>query len=106
MCKARILAESNGSNRFDIYLCLSGARHYLMSHRQNDHLFQLLKGGVSIDELDRTAQKKVTDISANGFYRGTPDRRKKCRKNQSRKLENSVGHLLSVVQEYMLYEAA
>ena len=106
MRKIRILATANHTDRFDIYLDVSGERHYLMSHRWNSPLYQLLKEGVSVDQLERAAQKKVVDVSYGRFYKKRCRPGRKRRKNISRKLENSVRHLHSAVEEYLLYEAA
>lgn len=50
----RILAENTeNSLGFDIWLDLSGERHYLMHHRHNAMVYVLLKDGVSLGELAR-----------------------------------------------------
>jgi hypothetical protein len=39
--------------RFDIYLEFSGKREWLMSHRRNGILFNMLKHGIPLGELRR-----------------------------------------------------
>lgn len=92
---------------FDIYIDFSGNREYLMPHRPNILLFNLLRGGVTLGELERNMWKMVSDVSLSGkrFKKGQTNPRLKYRKNQARKLENSVGHLINVVNEYIEYAA-
>lgn len=97
---------AKGSRRkgwFDIYIDFSGKQEYLMSHRWNGYLFCLLKAGRSIEEIERNMQKFVSSVSLSGYrhIRGRNNPQLKRRKNQSRKLENSVEHLLAVVNEYI-----
>lgn len=97
---------AKGSRRkgwFDIYIDFSGRQEYLMSHRKNEYLFRLLKVGVGIEEVERNMQKLVSSVSLSGcrYMKGRNNPRLKRRKNQSRKLENSVDHLLTVVNEYI-----
>ena len=106
MCKIRILAMKNTKDRFDIYLDISGIRHFLMPHRWNYPLYQLLKNGITLDQLEQATKKKVADVSCSIFYKRRATPTMKQRKNISRKLENSVRHLRSVINEYLLYEAA
>ena len=100
----KLIAEgSYDRDWFDIYIDFSGSREYLMPHRQNERLFEILKGGVSIGELERCTPKLVSDVSLSGrrYLKGGINPRLKCRKNQARKLENSIGHLVLAANEYM-----
>jgi len=100
----RLVAEGTYEHDwFDIYIDFSGTREYLMPHRPNGRLFSLLKDGVSISELKRNTQKVVSDMSLSGhrYLKGGINPRLKRRKNQARKLENTIGHLVTVVNEYM-----
>ncbi len=101
-----IAKGADNQDWFDIYIELSGNREYLMPHRQNKRMYRLLKDGVSIDELERNTQRMVADISLSGkrYLKGGVNPRLKCRKNLSRKLENSIYHLISVANEYVLEE--
>ena len=51
----RVIAVNNYSveSKFDIYLEFSGKREWLMMHRHNGILYNMLKHGVSIGELKR-----------------------------------------------------
>ena len=88
---------------FDIYLDFSGNREYLMPHRQNGRLYSLLKDGLRIEELERNASRVISDASLSGkrHLRGDINPRLKCRKNWARKLENTIGHLVTVANEYI-----
>jgi len=88
---------------FDIYLDFSGTREYLMPHRQNKRLYSMLKDGLRIEELERNATRAVSDVSLSGkrYLRGGINPRLKCRKNQARKLENSISHLVTVANDYI-----
>jgi GTP cyclohydrolase II len=50
--KTRIIAQ-NGGHGLDIYLDISGRRHYLTTHRPNGLLYLWLKDGKTIGELRR-----------------------------------------------------
>ena len=100
----KLVAEgTHNQDWFDIYIDFSGRREYLMPHRQNGMLFSILKDGVTIGELERSMQKMVSEMSLSGrrYLKGGINPRLKCRKNQSRKLENSIAHLVLVANEYM-----
>ena len=100
----RLVAEgTREQDWFDIYIDFSGSREYLMPHRKNDRLYGLLKDGMSIGDLERSTQKVVSDISLSGrrYLKGGINPRLKCRKNQARRLENSIGHLVLAAHEYM-----
>lgn len=102
----KIIAKGNRRQEwFDIYIDFSGKQEYLMSHRRNEYLFCLLSAGISIEEMERNMQKMISSMSLSGYryMKGRNNPRLKRRKNQSRKLENSVWHLLTVVNEY-IYE--
>lgn len=100
----RLVAEGRvEQDGFDIYILAFGRKDYLMSHRKNDRMYALLKDGVRIGDLERSIQKVVSDISLSRrrYLRGGVNPRLKCKKNQARRLENSVGHLVKVAHEYM-----
>ncbi len=91
---------------FAIYLDYSGKREYIMSHRYNAAIYNILVEGISLSELYRSKRKIVSSISMPGhrYSKGDIHPRLKCKKNQSRKLENSLEHILSVANEYLKYE--
>ena len=100
----RLVAEgTREQDWFDIYIVVSGSKEYLMPHRKNDRLYVLLKDGVRIGDLERSVQKVVSDISLSGrrYLKGGINPRLKCRKNQARRLENSIGHLVMAANEYV-----
>ena len=76
---------------FNIYLEFSGQREYLMSHRHNGLLYNMLKDGVRLADLQRLRGNKKLSAS---FYRTYGD----CRGNV---LESMVCQLLNVADEYM-----
>lgn len=98
-----IAEESNNTNWFDIYIVCSGNKEYLMPHRKNQNMYDLLKNGISIFELEKSARKVIADISYSGrrYVKGEINPRYKYRRNQSRQFEKSVNHLLTVVDEYL-----
>ena len=55
----RIIPENNlRCGGFDVYLEFSGQREYLMWHRHNGILYDILKSGIRLDDLWRMLQKK------------------------------------------------
>lgn len=71
----RVIAENNyRHDGFNIYLEFSGKREYLMSHRHNAFIFDMLKHGPRLAEL-----------------------RKKTKMHQEK-----IRHLLKVIDEYIL----
>ena len=83
----RVCAENMGSKRgFNIYLDFSGQREYLMSHRHNGLLFEMLKDGIYLNEM-----KRMKRGSRSGKVRT-------C----SVKTKNSVEHLLLVIDDYLI----
>ena len=51
----RVIAVNNAKvkSKFDIYLDFSGQREWLMMHRHNGILFNMLRNGVSLGNLRR-----------------------------------------------------
>lgn len=77
---------------FHIYLNFSGQREYLMTHRHNGLLYELLKDGAVLGDMRRW---KAGDIA--GRIGRSP------RSPRSDKLTNMVDYLLIVIDDY-LYE--
>ena len=86
MHNVRVFAKNNDSKSgFTIFLNFSGIEEPLVAHKHNGPLYNYLKDGVRIEELERTVR-----------------RNKRSPVNQ--KLQANVRHLLKVVEEYILYE--
>lgn len=102
-----IFAENTeGKAGFDIYISFSGQREYLMFHRHNAFLYELLKDGVKIDEFRRISQQVIGDMaSASPKFQlhGTIPTMKR-RRNLSRRFENSTDHIIDIIEEYLIYE--
>ena len=90
----RIIAvNAAGKHGFDIFLDFSGQREYLMSHRHNGPLYSMLCDGAPLDEVRR--------------WRPTGGHGPRAvRRRHSETLHNSVRHLLLVVDDYLLEQAA
>ena len=88
----RIMAVNNGgADGFNIYLDFSGQREFLMHHRHNGLLYELLKDGVRLHELRRW----------------TPARGHGSRSRAGTvKLTGMVSHLLEVADDYIAERAA
>ena len=75
-----IIAVNNGRETgFNIFLEFSGQREFLLWHRHNGLLFNLLKDGLRIENLQRW----------------------KPRRRSQDKLGNMIKHLLNVVDNYI-----
>jgi len=80
----RVVAVNDDKKHgFSIYLDFSGQREYLMFHRHNGILFDLLKMAPTVDQLRRSQYNERV-------YSRTNIRR-----------DHSVKHLLRVIDEYM-----
>lgn len=87
----KVIAKNNeNTHGFDICLIYHGRQEYLLSHRHNGLLFNLLKDGIHLDELRLWRPTEV--------YRG---RDRRSRKNRSAQMESMVRHLVSVVDDYV-----
>ncbi len=85
----KVYAVNHGrKNGFNIYLDFSGRREYLIYHRHNGILYNLLKDGVSVDDV-----KRWTPSSLGCVRRGRSSAAKICR---------VVGHLVTVIDDYMV----
>lgn len=103
----RLVAKAGKTqNCFDIYVSYRQADwEYLMSHRRNPRLFELLKEAISLQSLRKETQKIVKDIAR--FPNNHMSFRHlghKQRRVHSRRIDDSVRHLIDVTYEYMLYE--
>lgn len=89
----RVCAVNNGNrDGFNIYLDFSGQREYLIYHRHNGLLYDLLKDGVAIDDVHRW-----TPASLGCFHVG---------RTGSSGLYEVTKHLVSVINDYMLEREA
>lgn len=58
-----VVAENNGSARgFNIYLDFSGQREFLMWHRHNGFLFNLLRHGRRVSDLRRLSGRERREM--------------------------------------------
>ena len=89
----RVCAVNNGNrDGFNIYLDFSGQREYLIYHRHNGLLYDLLKDGVAIDDV-----RRWTPASLGCFHVG---------RMGSSGLYEVTKHLVSVINDYMLEREA
>ncbi|MBP3817799.1 MAG: hypothetical protein J6H31_05795 [Butyrivibrio sp.] len=89
----RILAEnSEDRSGFDIWLNLSGERHYLMHHRHNAMIYVLLKDGISLGELARWKPENASIVIR--YFGGLSIR-------QIDKMTNSVANVLKTAKAYL-----
>lgn len=81
---------------FNVYLGLSGKEEFLMCHRHNGLLYERLKGGISLSELQRMKIRS-----------GEHGRRENKRKRIT-KTDSSIKYLLKVIDEFLMdyYEEA
>ena len=84
----RIFAENSG-NGFNIYIEFSGQREYLMFHRHNALLYDILKDGITVNDIRRWKPSMFC-------------RKKLRRKSVSEKLYNMLKHLLLVIDDYLI----
>lgn len=82
---------------FDIYLDFSGKYEYLMTHRRNELLLDILKEGMHPDDLRRLVGKHGLNV--------LPGRKKGGHSRSYAKLSNSISHLLACIDEYLLDRA-
>ena len=90
----RVLAKNNGDHDgFIIYLDFSGRREYLKHHRHNGLLYETLKDGIALDDIKRWRPPRTSG----GM---------KAKRNAATRLQRMVGHLITVIDEYMLEREA
>lgn len=90
----KVLAKKSDKLKgFDVYIDFSGKREYLIYHRPNQELYQVLKNGISLEALHRSS--------------------KILKQHNSDRPFNAMLHLIKVVDDYIeyrdeeaLYEAA
>ena len=85
----------NNSNKsgFSLYLDFSGQREFLMYHRHNGLIYNLLKDGISVSELSRMT-----------YFSKQSKPGKHSNRNTRRKHDvtlNSVNNILSTVSIYL-----
>lgn len=88
----KVVAENFRDDKFDVYLVISGEREYVITHRRNYFLYELLKRGVDLQELKR---EKPQDLYSKNDIKIT--------RGSARKAINSLNYLLKVV-DCVLYE--
>ncbi len=92
----RVCAENQWDvNGFNILLDCSGQKEYLMFHRHNGLLFGLLKDGIAVDDLRRWRPADWNGCTSS-----------RIEKRNSSKIYGMVGHLLCVIDEYMVEKEA
>lgn len=89
----RIIAENAKlKDGFNIYLDFSGQKEYLIYHRNNGRLYNLLKDGVAVADMKRWSPAKI------GSYR--------TKKTGAAQIYDTVHHLISVIDSYMIEREA
>ena len=98
-----VAKQSSLGKHFDIYLILPDRQVYLMSHRKNEQLFDILKKGIRVKDMKTEAHKKYAAMSMCGkrYLHGGMHPRLKSHKNRSQHLENMINHIMTVIDEYM-----
>lgn len=79
-------SSANNTSGFNIYLSISGQQIYIMTHRHNAFLFDLLKESVSVSTLRR--------------WETNPPKMRSSRK-YNKKRKSSINHLIKVIDEYI-----
>lgn len=89
----RIFAENRTDRKgFDVFISLSGHRYYLVFHRNNRYVYQVLKDGISLSDLTRNKPYQLYTHYGLELHRRT-----------SVKDSNSLRHLIKVI-EYFIEE--
>ena len=89
----RIIAENHGNiTGFDIWLDLSGRRHYLMYHRHNAALYILLKDGISLGDLARWKPENASIVKR--YFGGLS-------KRHIDRMTHAVEHVLKTAEAYL-----
>lgn len=84
----RVIVENTGNKSgFDVFLDYSGNREYVMHHRHNGLVYELLKDGVVLDDLRRWKMSSI--------YKGH------ARKSFGTKRHKSISHLINVIEDYI-----
>ena len=79
--------NAEGQNGFHLYLDFSGQREYLMTHRDNPAIYQLLKDGLAVSALRRLGPAAL--------------HAKSYRRKHWNKTQNSLNHILLVADDYI-----
>lgn len=97
----RIKADNLNETGFDIYLDFSGKKEYLMHHKRNYYLWQKLKDAPYLNDVRREwiSGKMLVGNPANKNPRMVRNRR-----SHMEKLDNTVSHVMLVVDDYIEYE--
>ena len=91
MKNVRVIAVNRElEDGFNIYLDFSGRREYLLSHRHNGIMYEILKDGISVEKLKRT---KPHQLYTEYGFRFTG--------RNSSKLERQLNHLNDIIEEYL-----
>ena len=95
-----ISAREGNDGWFNVYVTYSGKAEYVMSHRRNDRIFEILKDGILFGDLMRMKKglRNRMDESMERFSKGSYNNRYKSMKNRMRKNENSLDHIICVVR--------
>ena len=89
----KVFAVNDGNNPgFSIILEFSGQREFLLHHKHNGLLYNLLKDGIRLEELRRHKPKGSSSLSP--YYHG-------IQRSRSTKLNSMVSHLLTVIDTYI-----
>ena len=104
----KLIADGSRSDDwFDLYIELPGRKEYLMRHRRNGMLFDFLKDGKCVADIQKDSQKKCAKMTAYGrrYRHGRQGREIRSNKNTASKFENTIDHLVKVASDYIRYEA-
>ena len=92
----KVVAENNENKHgFNIYLDCSGQREFIVWHRHNEVLYNVLKDGVALRDINRRKPIKLfQNLYGNGMRRATAE------------FDNMMYHLRLVINDYITYREA
>lgn len=92
----KVVAENNENKQgFNIYLDCSGQREFIVWHRHNEVLYNVLKDGVVLRDLNR---KKPIKLFQDQYGYG--------KRRITAKFDNMMNHLRLVINDYITYREA
>ncbi len=88
-----VFAENNGyKSGFNVYLVFSGQREYLFTHRHNGAMYNILKDGIRLADLQRGVRETTLPIFCERRS-GIAD---------TKQLRNSMRYLMVLIDDYLM----
>ncbi len=100
-----LATPSDNRSLFELHIiAANGAIEYLLSHRWNKTLFNILKNGITLAELKRKQPALISNIGLHSRRVSSHKHHRGPGRKYSEQIKNSLDQIMRVAEDYIEYE--